>query len=374
MKAFGKSFRERLRGFDPFLFVCTTLLSLIGILTLYGIRDATARGPGQLKMQIAATVFGIAAMFLISSFDYETIVDKLWIPLLVIQIAVLGFTLVFGTAEGQNKSWLFIGSVGVQPSEFAKFSYIITFSKHLDLVKDRINRPLPLLSLLAHSGAVIGLILLSGDLGVALVYVGFTAVMMFSAGLHIFYFLGAAGAAVISFPYVWDKLREDQRLRIIYGFEPEKDPLGKGMQPLLGRKCIENGGFFGQGINGGSVYKSLYACENDFAFSSVCEKFGIVCGMAVILLLLAAVVRIYMIGSNSRKDAGSFICAGIAGAIMIQTAENIGMCMARLPVIGITLPFISYGGSSVTAIYLMAGLVHSVHAHRVKYFFERDGR
>ena len=96
--------------------------------------------------------------------------------------------------------------------------------------------------------------------------------------------------------------------------------------------------------------------------------------MAVILLLLAAVVRIYMIGSNSRKDAGSFICAGIAGAIMIQTAENIGMCMARLPVIGITLPFISYGGSSVTAIYLMAGLVHSVHAHRVKYFFERDGR
>ncbi len=359
---------------DPLLLSCTTLLSFLSLLTIWGIRDAPGVTVGNFRMQLAATLVGIALSLLISAIDYEFIVNRLWIFIAVAEIGVLTLTLLFGTAEGANKSWLFIGGFGVQPSEFAKLSFIITFAKHIDLVGDRINKPLPLLTLLLHAGLVTGLILLSGDLGVALVFVAITAVMLYGAGLNLFWFLGAAAAGVLALPYVWPHLREDQQLRIIYGFNPEGDPLGKGMQPLIGRECIANGGLFGHGLGGGEVYKRLYACENDFAFSSLCEKFGVMTGILVIFLLVAVIARTLWIGHQSRKNTGSLICVGIAGMLIIQVAENVGMCLARLPVIGVTLPFISYGGSSVTAVYLMMGFVHSIWTHRIKYYQEREER
>ncbi len=368
-------FHEKLRRFDPCLLICTTVLSALSLLTLYGIRDAPlAGGISLLKTQAVAAAIGTVGAILIATLDYEEVTNKLWIPALVFQLLILAVTLIYGTAEGANKSWIIIGPIHIQPSEFVKISFIMTFSKHLDLVKDRINRPLPLFGLFCHAGGVIGMILLSGDLGVALVYIGIMLVMLYCAGLHIFYFIGGGLAAFALVPYLWPHLREDQQRRIIYGFNPEGDPLGKGMQPLLGRSCIQNGGLFGRGINGGEVYKTLYACENDFAFSSLCEKFGIIAGIGVISALVAITVRCFMIARTSRKDTGSLICVGVAAAVIIQTSENIGMCLAMLPVIGITLPFISYGGSSMLAMHIMMGMVHSVKAHRVKYFFERDTR
>ena len=363
MKAFITPFRQRLRQFDPCLLICTLLLSLSSLLLIYGLRDAPmTSGIGLFKMQLAATSVGIVVMLFISTLDYVELVNKTWIPLLIAEIGILGITLLFGMAEGANKSWLTIGPVTLQPSEFVKLSYIITFSKHIDLVKKKINHPLWVLTLLAHAGAVIGLILLSGDLGVALVYIGFSVIMLYCSGMSVFYFIGAAAATALAIPYLWPHLREDQQQRIIFGFNPERDPLGRGMQPLTGRAAIANGGLFGKGLNGGSVYKNLYACENDFAFSSLCEKFGIIGGIAVLILLGVLVVRLFTIARRTDTGFGSLICIGIAGTVIVQTAENVGMCMARLPVVGITLPLISYGGSSVFAMYLMLGMAHSVRA------------
>ena len=167
-------------------------------------------------------------------------------------------------------------------------------------------------------------------------------------------------------------MKEYQQNRIIYGFNPEGDPDEYGYQALLGRDALANGGFFGKGINGGTFYKDLFANENDFAFSTLCEKFGLVGGILVLVCLAVVVIRVFMIARTSRKDSGAFICIGVASAIVVQTAENVGMCLAMLPVIGITLPFISYGGSSTLAMYLLLGMVHSVKTHRVKYNFERE--
>ncbi len=374
MKAFITPFRQRLRQFDPCLLICTVLLSTASLLLIYGLRDAPmTAGISLFRMQLAATLVGIVVMLFISTLDYVELVNKTWIPLLIAEIGILGITLLFGQAEGANKSWLTIGPVTLQPSEFVKLSYIITFSKHIDLVKKKINNPLWVLTLLLHAGAVIGLILLSGDLGVALVYIGFSMIMLYCGGLSVFYFAGAAIAGALAIPYLWPHLREDQQQRILFGFSPEKDPLGRGMQPLTGRAAIENGGLLGKGINGGSVYKKLYACENDFAFSSFCEKFGMIGGIIVLILLGVLVVRLFMIARSSTTGFGSLICIGIAGTVIIQTAENIGMCMARLPVVGITLPLISYGGSSVFAMYLMLGMAHSVRAGTLRGSAETAG-
>lgn len=366
----GTGIKDRLKQFDICLLICTSVLSIMSLLLMYSISDA--RGTGLLKMQLVATLAGVCVMIFLSTVDYQEVVNKLWIPFLIAEIGLLGITLLYGVAEGNNQSWLYIGSLSIQPSEFVKGTFIVTFSKHLDLVKHKINHPLSLLGLGIHAGAIIGLILLSGDLGVALVYCGIVALMLFCAGLSLFYFLGAGVVLFVAIPYVWDFLKDYQRYRIIYGFDPEGDPEGYGYQALLGRDALANGGFFGQGIHGGEYYKDLFACENDFAFSTLCEKFGLVGGMVVLICLAIVVIRVFAIARTSRKDSGAFICIGVAAAIVVQTAENVGMCLAMLPVIGITLPFISYGGSSTLAMYLLLGMVHSVKTHRVKYNFERE--
>ena len=366
----GTGLKDRLKQFDICLLICTSVLSIMSLLLMFSISDK--EGLGLLRMQAAATVVGVGVMVFLATVDYQEVVNKLWIPFLIAEIGLLGITVLYGVAEGDNTSWLKIGPVYVQPSEFVKGTFIVTFSKHLDIVKHRINHPLSLLGLGAHAGVIIGMILVSGDLGVALVYCGIVALMLFCAGLSLFYFLGAGVALFVAIPYAWDFLKDYQRYRIIYGFDPEGDPEGYGYQALLGRDALANGGFFGQGINGGTYYHDLFACENDFAFSTLCEKFGMLGGIVVLVCLAVVVIRVFMIARTSRKDSGAFLCIGVAAAIVVQTAENVGMCLAMLPVIGITLPFISYGGSSTLAMYLLLGMVHSVKTHRVKYNFERE--
>lgn len=357
-----------IRCVDPVLFVCVTLLCLLSIVTVYGAVDNF--GQSKLKMQIAMFLVGSVATVVIAAIDFRVIVDKLWLPMIVVSALLLIITLLFGKSgvnmETGNKSWLVIPVVGVmiQPSEFVKFAFVCTLSKHLFEVQGRINHPLSVLGLAAHVGLIVGLILLSGDLGVALVYLAIVGMMLFCAGLHLGYFGGAAVGTLLLAPYLWDALEPYQQRRITVGFNPHLDPLGKGYQPLLSRQAIGNGGFFGNGIFGGHYYEVLDASHTDFIFATVCEKFGFLGGLAVLILFMIIVVRIYMIARLAiHSDYGGLICAGVGAMFVAQILENIGMNLALLPVVGITLPFLSCGGSSMLATFMMMGLVHSVYSH-----------
>ena len=209
-----------------------------------------------------------------------------------------------------------------------------------------------------------GLILLSGDLGVALVYVAMIAIMLFCAGLHPLYFVGVIVIGLLLSPYLWDSLAEYQQMRILVGFNPELDPDFYGHQPLLSRTTIAAGGFFGCGVSGGYYYEILAASHTDFIFATICEKFGFFGGAIVIMTFMVMVIRIIMIAKSAgRSDYGGLICIGVGAILIIQVMENIGMCLAMLPVIGITLPFLSCGGSSMLATFLLFGLIHNVRAH-----------
>ncbi len=374
MKVVKKTFWQRVFSFDPFLLACTTGLSLISMLALYG--GKADFGIRAFLMQFAMTLLGTMLLMFIASLDYEKIVETYSIPAYLISIVLLCFTLVFGFSIGENRSWLEIPFTGisVQPSEFVKAVYIMTFSRHLSMVKDEINKPKTLLGLGVHAGIIIGLVLISGDLGVALVYVGITAVMLFCAGLSIWYFVGVIAVAAIAFPFVWDLLKPYQQGRILAGFNPDLDPSGYGLQAIEGRKAIINGGFAGRGLFGGYYYTSLPVAESDFMYATLCEKFGFIGGFAVILLMLLAVVRILWIARDVRKDYGKYICVGVAAMLVLQTMENVGMCLALVPVVGITLPFVSAGGSSVLATYIIIGMVHSVRSGKNKLFFDKPRR
>ena len=360
--------KEAVRNVDPILVGCATLLSIISIITVWGAVDNF--GMSKLKMQVAIFIVGILVTFAIAFIDYRIIVDKLWIYMLAASVVMLLITLIWGSSgaerETANKSWLQIPGTGfmIQPSEFIKFTFVCTFAKHLSMVQDRINKPLTVLLLALHAGAVVGPILLSGDLGVALVYMVILAIMLFCAGLHPAYFLGVAILLVLLFPYLWDHLEDYQRQRIIVGFNPEMDPLGKGMQPLQSRDAIAAGGFFGQGIQGGYFYEILPASHTDFIYATVCEKFGFLGGAVVLIIFMVLVVRIFTLSKvASSSDYGGLICVGVGAMLVTQILLNVGMCFAMLPVIGITLPLLSCGGSSMLATFMMLGLLHNVYSH-----------
>ena len=368
MKIVKRSLIEKLKCFDPFLMFCTLGLSLISVAVLWGGRGDF--GSRAFLMQLAMSVAGVIAVIFIASLDYEHIVNKYYIVAFLGSVMIMAVTALFGVSIGSNRSWLEIPIVGIaiQPSEFVKAVYIMTFSKHLSMVKDKINKPKTLLGLGIHAGIVIGCVLISGDLGVALVYMGITAVMLFCAGLSGWYFVAVIAVLALAFPYIWDMLELYQQERILVAFNPEIDPTGKGQQAIIGRKAIMNGGLSGCGIEGGYYYTTLPVAESDFMYATLCEKLGFLGGIAVLALMMLAVVRILMIGHKARHDYGTYICVGVAAMLVLQTMVNVGMCLVMFPVIGITLPFVSAGGSSVLATYIIIGMVHSVRAGRSKFY------
>jgi len=376
MKIFGMSFGDRLKHIDPILFICTAFLSLMSILTIFGAMDNFGRS--KLTMQIAMTAVGVVVLFVVANVDYRFFVDRFAIIMILASVFLLAITLIFGSTgenmETANRSWLRIPivNIAIQPSEFVKVAFICTFAKHIEAVRPKINHPKSLLGLALHAILIVGLILLSGDLGVSLVYMGIIVFMLFFSGLSGWYFLGAAAILASLFPFLWELLRTDQQNRIIFGFQPELDPEGVGMQALMSRDAIASGGLFGRGLFEGGIYEQLPASHTDFIFSTICEKFGIVGGILAVIALGVMVIRLLYIALKTRDPVGRLICGGVAATIMIQTVENLWMCVAAVPVVGITLPFLSAGGSSMLALYFLVGLAHSVAAHERRFFFRRE--
>ena len=351
---------------DKPLLVVTSLLSFFSLLTLAGAIEYT--GFTRLYMQLAMTIAGFVLMVFLAQLDFHVLVEKGFWWLILFSAGILVFTLVFGTSQNgeTNKSWLVIPFVNftIQPSEFVKTTFLLTLAGHMELVKDRINHPLYFGSLLIHGGLIIGLIVLSGDLGVALVFLAVFALMLVCGGLSPFYLLGGAAVAGLSAPFIWSRLNKYQQRRILTGFNPELDPYETGWQALLSRRSIANGGFFGRGLTGGTYHMTLAAAHTDFFFATFCEKFGFFGGTLLIGAEVFLLYRLVVLSRETRQDYGSFICIGAAAIVFAQTIENLGMCLAILPVVGSTLPFMSYGGSSVLGMYFLMGIVQSVAAHK----------
>ncbi|MBQ8141386.1 MAG: FtsW/RodA/SpoVE family cell cycle protein [Clostridia bacterium] len=375
MRGIGLFLKKIIKNVDPILFGATAFLSLMSLLTIFGAMDNF--GKSKLVMQAAMALLGTVMLLVIANIDYKFFIDRFFILMFAVSVILLTLTLIIGISgenmDTANKSWLRLwpGGPMIQPSEFVKIFFVCTFAKHIELVREKINKPHIIGGLVLHAGIILGLILASGDLGVSLVYMGIIAIMLFCAGVSLWYFLGAAVLIVLLFPFLWDFLASYQQDRIIYGFKPELDPFGYGLQPLMSRDAISRGGFFGKGLFGGEVYERLAASHTDFIFATVCEKFGFLGGALVIIAIAVIVIRIIYIGFHCSDGTGRIMCCGIAAIFIFQTLENLGMCLALIPVIGITLPFMSAGGSSMLALYIIIGLVHSVRAHEKRFYFRR---
>lgn len=372
MFKYRKKFGKNKTSTDYTTAIFAIVLSILGVFMVAG---ATRGGDNSYVTKQAFAVFlGICFMFIISYVNYEIFLNtKLCVALFSASAVVLVLTLIIGVGEG-NQSWIeFEGiALNIQPSEFVKVAFIITFAKHLDSVKGRVNNILNLFLLLLHAGVIIGLVILQGDLGSALVFMFIALIMCYTQGLSIWYIIGGTAAVIFASPYLWKFLKPYQQQRILVGFNPESDPLGYGYQQILSKEAITAGSIFGKGYLESTVSPTIPYIHTDMIFAVLAEELGVI-GVAVLLILLTVlVISIIKTAFIARKDIGATMCAGIAAMIIGQAIENIGMSLGLLPIIGITLPFISYGGSSVLSLFISMGIVLSINRYRSKYFFERE--
>lgn len=376
MKEFSTSLKEKLLKMDITVAVCALSMTLLSILVLWGGSDSFSGGAQKVMVQCTAAALGVVLMIVIASIDYDEICLRFELAFFAVSVAMLVLVLVvnIGSASDTNHNWIKIPGIpfNIQPAEFVKVTFIITFSRHADRVRDEINRLKNVALLMLHAGVIIGLVMMTGDLGTVLIYLFATAVILFAAGLSLWYFAAAALIIVIAAPLLWDKLAEYQRLRIMAGFDPTIDPEVYGYQAIMSRKAIIAGGFSGAGLTGGTQFAKVPAAHSDFLFCVLAEKLGFFGTLGYMLLMTVLVIRILIIARRARKDYASLICVGIAAVLIAQTLENIGMCLAILPVVGITLPFFSYGGSSMLTMYICMGVIQSICTHNKKYYFERE--
>lgn len=373
MKEFSITNNEKLKRIDPVILFCVLGMNLMSIITLASAADAY--GTWYVKVQALASCIGFIGMAILTFIDYDALITKMKYVFFGLSVVLMVIVYFFGQGSMGNENWLPLPIPGLnlswQPSEFVKITYMACFALHLAYLKDKINHPLSVLKLAIHAGLIIGLVAVT-DFGMALVYMAMTAFMLFAAGLSLWYFAGVLGAVIIASPILWQHLSEKQQMRILIGFNPDLDPLDKGLQQIASRRCIISGGFRGAGFSGGTKYFSLPEGQSDCLFAVLAEKFGFIGTFLYIALMVTLVLRILWIAKGTRKNYASYICVGIAGMLITQSIENIGMCLAMLPVVGITLPFFSYGSSSIISMYLFIGLVQSICAHNKKYYFERE--
>ncbi len=350
------------KNFDFCLFFLTFAAAVFGIVMISSAAPSAGR---YVAVQLVALIMGLVAIGVLMVLDYEylsTISGYLYIGSVALLILVLIPGI--GTYENGARSWFRFGSlIGVQPAEFVKLAFIITFAKHLSEVDYLINRPRNVLFLLLHAGFLIGLILLQPDFGTAVVFGCIMITMMFVAKISWKYICSGIGMIAAVSPIAWFFVFEDyQKQRIINLFNPENDPSGTGYQVAQSKIAIGSGQWFGSGLfQGGSQHNNfLPERHTDFIFTVICEELGFIGAILAIALLVAIIIRCIVIGMNSRNNLGMYICFGVAAMFAFHVIENVGMCIGIMPVTGIPLPFFSYGGSSLLTNMIAIGMVLNV--------------
>lgn len=358
-------------------YITNTDLSLLGIciiLTciscscLYGLyHGGNIYTTRPILIQAGTSIMGVLVAFIVSSIDYE-ILAKIWkihLPITIF-LVVLTFFIGEGGLEGSDeKAWLNIGFTSFQPAEILKLSFIYTFSLHLSKVKSHINEFRHFIILCLHGALPTLLIVFQKDMGMALIFFIIFVIMMFMAGLSIKFFVVGLSCAIVVAPFVWSILLPQYlKERFYVALNPEEYIVAgtsqTGMQQYQGRISMGAGQLSGRGLFNESLYRVPIG-ESDFILAYIGQFFGFVGSAITLLLLLILCIKILLIAKNSKDSLGKFICTGVFAMFLSQTIINTGMVLCVSPVIGVTLPFLSAGGTSAFVSYVSIGMVLGVY-------------
>ncbi len=373
MKPTFKKFSGFFGQLDKALLFVVTVCSILSVVMLYSLykNDIGVVSKNYYITQLVATAIGIVVCLIVASIDYHTLA-KLWFLYAPIALALvlLTFTGLGTIREGSgadDRAWLDFGFTTIQPSEVLKLAFIFTFAFHLSKDGENMNRPLHLLFIIIHGAVPIGLIVLQGDYGTALVFVMIFVVMLFSAGLSAKYIIAATVATPIIIYVLWNYVLQGlHKNRILVLINPGTDPMGLEYQQNLGLASLGAGGLMGKGLFKGKDYVEVPEVHNDFIFAYVGQAFGFVGAVAIIILLAYICIRILNDSRHTMDKLGKLICLGTFAMIFTHCFMNIGMVLKVMPVIGIPLPFFSAGGTALVSMYVSIGMVLSCGTHNDK--------
>ena len=350
------------------------LLFLCVIATVFGIvmvASATRYSGSSryLTVQIAALVLGVLLYIATSLLDIEILAEHR-VLLMAFNCLFISMLLVWGV-EGTtgNRAWLDLPllPVNIQPAEICKITFVIALGKTMNDHRAKRSSVKSVGSILFQTLLMVGLILvISRDAGSAIVFLFIFLVMAYVGGVRAWWFLLGLALAAAAFPILWKYLiRADQKDRILMFFDATIDPEGKGVRWDTNRSIamLSGGGISGQGLFKGAMLQNhaIAAQHTDFIFSAIGEELGILGCAFTLLLLVAIVARCIQVGLKTPNYMNRLICIGIASMLIFQILINVGMCIGLMPVVGLTLPFISYGGSSIITLYLAMGLISGIH-------------
>lgn len=373
--------KEFLRRADMLLFALCLTCSIFGLVIISSATATSKEGSTHyILIQTVAILIGIALYVVLTVLDLDVIADK-WPILAGISLVLLLALIPFGVDDGTgNKSWIRFLGVGIQPSEIVKVIFTVLMAKHISYLKEykSLNHVFSVAQLAVHFFLPFALIvIISGDLGSALIFFFIFVVMLFAAGLKFYWFvLGAAAMAGI-IPLAWQSLLKDyQKARILAPYTTNVVDYDNVIwQAKQSKLALASGQLTGTGLFNGPQTQSQAVPEQqtDFIFAVIGEELGMIGCCVVIALLLAIIIRCVKVGLHSKNSMSCLVCLGVASIFLFQTFINIGMCMGLTPVIGLTLPFFSYGGSSMFSLFAAAGLVSGVKFRPKPERFHRYG-
>ena len=360
---------------DKGLFLAVCGLSGFSVLLMYALvnNGVTTKDERMYKVQLLCLCIGAGIALIMSALDYHWF-TKIWF---LYAPAAVGFTLLTFTSLGyqpvegvDDKAWIDLGFITMQPSEILKIAFIMTFAIHLDKVKEKLNHFLNVILLCIHGAVPTLIVVLQGDDGTAVVFLVIFACMIFAAGLSWKYIIPVLAALPFGIWFLWEKIllpHQKLRFEVLFAEDPINDPMYADIyyQQYWGKLALGSGQVFGKGLQA-EKYVSVPEVQNDFIFTFVGQCFGFIGCVGLIAVLAYVCLKIVADSRIAKDELGKNICVGVFAMIFIHCVLNIGMVLAVMPVIGVPLPFVSQGGSSMVSMFISVGLVMSVYAHSEK--------
>lgn len=365
--------KKILKNIEWGILVCAILLILIGLVALYSATQGE-KDQGELKKQIIWLVVSIPIVILVVFVDYETIVKIS--PILYGVFLLLLIAVLFTTPVNGATSWFEIGPFSFQPSEFTKifvilvFSYVIT--KIQERGRDEISRPTILMIALSVVLVPVLLIIKQPDYGTALAFLVSTILILYTAGIKKRYIITSFLLIIILVPVMYlFVLPEHAKTRIDVFLNPNLDPRGAGYNIIQSKLAIGSGQLLGMGILKGNQTQLgfLYPKTTDFIFSVIGEEMGFIAAAGIVIIYVVLITKAVYVAKTAKNDLGSYIAMGIAGIFLFHMVENIGMTIGLLPITGVPLPFVSYGGSSLLTNLILIALLLNISGRRQKTMF-----
>lgn len=364
--------RKELKNIEWIVLILVIILTIIGLVALFSATQNTEYD--DFKKQMIWFGASLVAMIIFMLIDYETLVKLS--PIFYGGFIILLIAVLFTEPINGASSWFNIFGFSFQPAEFAKIFVVLFLAMVINKIQNRgkyeINKISKILIILIIVAVPLVLIIRQPDYGTAAAYLVATALMLFAAGIDKKYIISVILLILIAIPLLYNfVLPEHARERIDIFLHPESDPRGAGYNIIQSKLAIGAGGLTGMGLLKGNQTQLgfLYPKTTDFIFAVIGEEMGFIVAGTIIILYVVLITKIFYIAKTAKDSVGTLIASGIAGIFIFHVIENIGMVMGLLPITGVPLPFISYGGSSMITNYIMIGILLNISGKRQKTIF-----